>query len=126
LDEKSEGERSDKYLMCDRCTNLDAITGKSPLTILAHLRETRGVVLRNAKLVNKTPSYHPRRPYSLLDPVGMGVAVDMLLKSITARGRIKDHVQFSTIRKIRATHTKNFGSCLLCQGLGPNPIRMVL
>ena len=95
--------RDDSYLVCIRCANLNAITGKSPLTILAHLRETRGVI-RNAKLVNKTPSYHPRGPFPLLDPVGGGHAPQVIYC------RIKDRVQFSTIRRIRSTQTKNYQS----------------
>ncbi len=53
------------YLACIKRANLNAIAGKSPLTILAHLHDTMAVI-RNAKLVNKTPSYHPRGPFPVL------------------------------------------------------------
>ena len=42
------------------------------------------------------------------DMVGMSLAVDMLLKSLVAKGRILDHVQFATLRKMRSTYTKNW------------------
>jgi hypothetical protein len=48
-------ERDVVYLACIKRANMDAIAGKFPLTILAHLRETMAVI-RNAKLVNKMPS----------------------------------------------------------------------
>ena len=40
----------------------------------------------------------------------MSLAVDMLLKSLMAKGRIVDHVQFGTLRKLRGTYTKNWES----------------
>jgi hypothetical protein len=99
----------DAYLACIKRSNLDAMLGKSALTIQNHARETR-VSIRNAQLINKTPSYHPRGPFPLSDCVGMGLAVDMQLKSLVAKGRIRDHVQFSTLRRLRATYTKNWES----------------
>ena len=96
-------------LACIRHANLDAMAGKSPLTIMSHLVETIAV-LRNAERINKTPSYHPRGPFPLGDLVGMGLAIDMLTKLVAAKGRLVDYVQFSTIRKLRATYTKNWES----------------
>ncbi len=92
-------ERDAVYLACIKRANLGVTAGKSPLTILAHLCKTTAVI-RNAKLVNKMPSYYPRGPFPALDSVGIGVAVDMLLKSIVSKGRIEKHVQFSTIRRL--------------------------
>jgi hypothetical protein len=80
--------------------------GKSPLTIANHKRESRAVI-RNAELINKTPPYYPRGPFPLGDLVGMGLAVDMELKLLVARGRIHKHIQFSMLRCLRGTHTKN-------------------
>jgi hypothetical protein len=37
-------------------------------------------------------------------------AVDMLLRSLVAKGRILDHVQFATLQKMRSTYTKNWES----------------
>ncbi len=103
------GEGDDVYLACIRRANLDAMLGKSPLRIRAHMRETI-VVLKNSRLIDKTPAYHPRGPFPVGDPVGMSLAVDMLLKSLVAKGRIADHVQFATLRKLRGTSTKNWKS----------------
>ena len=79
----------DAYLACIKRSNLDAMLGKSALTIENHARETRAAVV-NARLINKTPSYHPRGPFPLTDCVGMGLAVDMQVKSLVAKGRIKE------------------------------------
>jgi hypothetical protein len=82
---------SDVMLACIRRANLDAMAGKSPLTIRGHLLDTI-MVLRNAERISKMPSFHPRGPFPLGDPVGMGLAIDMLLKSLTAKGRLTDYV----------------------------------
>jgi hypothetical protein len=102
-------ERDDVSKACIKRANLDAMLGKLPLTIANHMRETRAVI-KNAELINKTPSYYPRGPSPLGNLVRMGLAVDMELKSLVARGRIREHVQFSTLRCLRATHTKNWES----------------
>jgi hypothetical protein len=96
-------------LACIRRANLDAMLGKSPLTIRAHRRETIAL-LENSRLIGKTPAYHPRGPFPVGNPVGMSLAVDMLLKSLVAKGCIANHVQFSTLRKLWGTYTKNWES----------------
>jgi hypothetical protein len=99
----------DTYLTCIRHANLDDMLGKSPLTIRSHRWETL-VALKNAELIGKTPAYHSRGPFPVSDQVGMSLAVDMLLKLLVAKGRILDHVQFLTLRKMRSTYTKNWES----------------
>ena len=89
--------KDDVYLICIRRANLDAMLGKSPLTIRAHRSQTLSS-LQNSMRIDKTPSYHPRGPFPMGDMVGMSLAVDMLLKSLVAKGRILDHVQFATLR----------------------------
>jgi hypothetical protein len=101
--------KDDVYLTCIRRANLDAMLGKSPLTIRAHRSQTLSS-LQNAMRIDKTLSYHPRGLFPRGDPVGMSLAVDMLLKSLVAKGRILDHVQFATLRKMRSTYTKNWES----------------
>ena len=103
------GEGDDVYLACIRRANLDAMLGKSPLTIRAHRRETIAV-LENSRLIGKMPAYHPREPFLVGDPVGMSLAVDMLLKSLVAKGPIADHVLFATLWKLWGTYTKNWES----------------
>ena len=70
--------RDDVYLACIRRSNFDAMLRKSPLTIENHARESRAAV-KNAELINKTPSYHQRGPFPLTDTVGMGLVIDMQL-----------------------------------------------
>ncbi len=38
----------------------------------------------------------------------MSLVVDMLLKFLQAKGRLLDHVQLATLRKMRGTYTKNY------------------
>ncbi len=102
-------EVDDVFQACIKQANLDSMLGKSPLTIANHVRETR-TVIKNAVMINTIPSYYPQGPFPLGDPVGMGLAVDMELKSLMAKGHIRDHVQFSTLRRLRETHTKNWES----------------
>jgi hypothetical protein len=85
------------------------MAGKSPLTIRGHLVETIAG-LRNAERINRTPSYHPHGPFPLGNPAGMGLAIDMLTKSLVAKGQLVDYIQFSTIRKLHTTYTKNWES----------------
>jgi hypothetical protein len=92
--------------VCIRRANLDAMLGKSPLTIRAHRRETIAM-LENSRLIGKTLAYHPRGPFPVGNPMGMSFAVDMLLKFLVAKGYIDNHIQFSTLRKLRGTYTKN-------------------
>jgi hypothetical protein len=62
----------------------------------------------------------------LSDLVGMGLAVDMELKSLVAKGRTHKHVQFSTLHCLQGTHSKNWESsplgvaegALFAKGLG--------
>lgn len=99
----------ESYVMCLRRANLDAMAGKSHLTITSHRRETESIV-RNCERIGRTPNLKPRGPFPLEDQVGMGAAVDMLQKSLTARGRIQDHIQFDAMRKVRSTYSKNYES----------------
>jgi hypothetical protein len=126
----------DVFMACIKHANLDAMLGKAPLTIANHVRECR-IVIKNAELINKTPSYYLCGPFPLADIVRMGLTVDMELKSLVVRGRIWEHIQFSTLRQVRATHTKNWESSPLgvvegasfAKGLGrilPIPVGVVL
>jgi hypothetical protein len=103
------------YMACIKWGNLNAMLGKAPLTIGHHVRKTKSSI-KNAALVHKTLSFHARGPFAVGDPVGMGLAVDMLVKSLVAKGRLESHVQFSTLRWLRSTFTKNGN---LHQGVWP-------
>jgi len=97
LDDELEGRNpitgvDDVFQACIKRANLDSMLGKSPLTITNHVRETR-TVIKNAAMINKTSSYYPRGgSFPLGDPVGMGLAVDMELKLLMAKERIREHV----------------------------------
>ena len=97
--------RDDKYLTCIRRANLDGMLGKSLSMIQFHKRETLAA-LKNAKVIGKMPTYHARGPFPISDLMGMSLVVDMLVKSLVAKGRIFKHIQFSTLRKMRSTYTK--------------------
>jgi hypothetical protein len=102
-------DEDDNYLLCIKRANLDAMAGKLPLTIVAHVSETVNVI-DNATLLNKTPSFQPRGPFPLGDTVGMGLAISMLIKLLVSRGCIERHVQFSMIKRFQAMYTKNWES----------------
>ncbi len=103
--------RDDALLMFIRRANLDAIAGRSPSTSTSHSDEVKRIV-RNCKLIGKTPNIPPRGPMPIADQSGMGIAIDMLLNSVTAKSRIKGQafVQYGTMRKVRATYTTGWES----------------
>lgn len=107
--------KDDAYVMFLRRANLDAMSGRAPSTITSHAREIAQMI-RNSALIGKTPNIPPRGPMPLNDPCGMGIAIDILLKSLTAKSRIKgqEFVQHGTVRKVRGT----FGSAWESSPLG--------
>ena len=90
-------EGDEAYEMCIRQKNLSTIAGKEKSTIDAHKRELL-ITVKNFVKIRKTPSYAPRVPFLLSDPCGMGLAIGMLVKTITAKGHIQDNVQFQPYR----------------------------
>ena len=103
------GELDSTYVMCLRRANLDAMAGRAKLTIEKHLMETT-IVIRNCLTMGRSPPFTPRGPFPLKDQVGMGVAVNMLMRSITSKGKIGKHIQYETMRKVRATFFKSWDS----------------
>jgi hypothetical protein len=101
--------RDDIYLACMRCANINAMLGKSPLTIRAHRQESERAISM-ALAFGKTPAYHPRGPFPMANQVGMSLAVNILLKSLVAKGMLIKHVQFPTLQKLQAMYTKNWES----------------
>lgn len=99
----------DLYVSHIRRANLDAMAGKSKNTIAGHRRNVKRM-LRDAMEIRKTPTTLSRGPFPLEDRVGMSLAIDELHYSITGVGRINDHVQFDTIRKLRGTFSKMWES----------------
>lgn len=98
-----------QYLRCIRRANLDAMAGKVKSTVSAHVGRVAETI-RNAKMINRTPRFEPRGPFPTDDIVGMGLAVDMLMKSLVSKGRVKAYIQFDTMRETRSTYTKVWAS----------------
>ena len=94
---------------CIRRANLDAMAGSSRRTISSHLGRNK-TIIRNAEAANKPPSLYARGPNPLSDSGGMNQALDVLLHTITAKGRNGPHIQFDTARTVRATLTKSYQS----------------
>ena len=101
----------DAYLMLIRRANLDAMGGRAVATIHGHAAALKRSV-GNCQLIRKTPTIPPRGPMPLTDPVGMGLAVELLFHSLTAKPRIKgeSHIQFDSMRRPRATFTSAWES----------------
>lgn len=97
------------YVKCIRRASLDLMAGKAASTVKSHVGRIRET-LKYCREIRRTPHFAPRGPMPLGDPLGMGLAVDMLMKSIRSKGRIKWHVQFDTMRAVRATFTKTWAS----------------
>ena len=99
----------DKLVACIRRVNLDAMTGKSKHTIKSHLGRTKRILAFNAKY-GKTPTFEPRGPLPPEDLMGMGVGIDMIIYSLEAQGVNESAVQYSSLRQIRSTATRNYDS----------------
>jgi hypothetical protein len=80
--------------------------GRAVATIHGHAAALKRSV-GNCQLFRKTPTIPPRGPMPLTDPVGMGLAVELLFHSLTATPRIKgeSHIQFDSMRRPRSTFT---------------------
>ena len=101
----------DLYVACIRRANLDASGGRAVSTIIAKASSIRRTV-RECELIRKAPFIPTRGPMPMSDPVGMGMAVEMLLHSVVAAPRLKDQkfIQFDTMRKLRSTFTSAWES----------------
>jgi len=109
LEDRDPTEADVNYMRDLRRANLDAMSGKARSTISGHVRGTKKMVA-NALRNNKTPTVERRGPFPLGDPVGMGLAVDILQESLVAVGRNEATVQAETLRKLRSTYTKLYES----------------
>ena len=97
----------DKVIYLIRRANLDNIAGRAPSTIRGHLMETRTMV-ENCEKFGLTVPLQPLGPLPLGDPYGMGIALAMQMKSITAKGRIEKTPQYASVRRVRGTATLNW------------------
>ena len=107
LEHRDPGPRDDDFLVMLRRANLDAMLGKTAGTIRGHRNRTKQMCEYSA-LINKTPSLAGHGPFPLTDQVGMGLALEILVKSVNAKGRNEEFVQPKTLRQLRSTYTKNY------------------
>ena len=61
-------------------------------------------------MINKTPFLPPKGPFPVMDMQGMGLAVELLLRSIMTTGKYETHVQFDTARKLRSSYSRMWGA----------------
>jgi hypothetical protein len=96
----------DMYVMCIRQANLDAMGGRAVATIKGHAAAVKQTI-QNSWLIRKTPTIPHRGPMPLTDNLGMGMAVDMLYNSLSAKPRLKGEsfIQFDSMQRPRATFT---------------------
>jgi hypothetical protein len=80
--------------------------GCTVMTIKAHVAAIKWAV-QNSWLIRKTPTCPPSGPMPIADQVGMGMAVDMLFNSLTAKPHMKGQafIQFDSMHRPRATFT---------------------
>lgn len=101
----------DTYRKLIRRVNLDMINGRAKSTILSHANEVMRTV-KDCKRLGKTPSYATRGPMPLEDKSGMGLGVEMMYRSLVARGKVskEGYVQYDTLRRKRATVSTVYAS----------------
>ena len=97
----------DQAIYLIRRSNLDNMAGRAPSTIRGHLMETLTMV-QNFERVGLPLPLQPLGPMPLGDSTGMGIAIGMQLKSITAKGRIVQNPQYATVRGVRGTASLNW------------------
>ena len=100
-----------------RRVNIDMQVARARSTIEPHAREIARTV-QDCVAQGKTPSYQARGPLPIADLSGMGVATEMVFRSITAKGLInrQGYIRWETLRKKRSTATEVYRSSPL--GLG--------
>lgn len=103
--------RDEVLQQCIRRVNLDAFAARAHGTIASHVGGVKNAI-KFSKVLNKPPSISqtPRGPMPLGDQVGMSLALEMVLHSKTAKGRIGEFIQFDTMRGDRSTYTKCYDS----------------
>jgi hypothetical protein len=85
--------------------------GRSPTTIKAQVLAIKMAVI-NCSRLQKTPTIPPQGPMPLLDRVGMGMAVNMLYSSITAKHWLRGQafIKFDSVQKARGTFLSTWES----------------
>ena len=78
----------DLYVACIRRANLDASGGLAVSTIAGKASSIKRTI-GECNLIHRTPFIEPRGPMPMEDCCGMGMAVEMILHSVTARPRVE-------------------------------------
>lgn len=102
---------NDMLVKLIRRANLDAMAAHAASTSVGHANEIlRAVCI--GQMIHKSPSIQPRGPMPLSDTVGMGLAIEILLRSIMGKGRApgRSSIQYSTMRQYRGTYTTSWES----------------
>ena len=99
------------YIQCIRRASLDAFHGPAAATVASH-RASVDRTVRQCELINKTPSFPPRGPMPVGDPVGMGVAVEMLHHSTNRTGRVNKEgfISYAAMCRQRGVYSTSYKS----------------
>ena len=108
-------------LLCIRRVNLDSLWSREPETVKQNCGEVRRY-LDSMQLFAVEDPFPPRGPFAVEDSFGYKVACSLVWRSMSA-GRNSTHVQFNSIRKVRAAmsnfvHTTPGGTGLATVGSG--------
>ena len=85
------------------------MVGWAKSTIESHAKAVMRAT-RNSAYFGKTPTLPERGPMPFKDETGMGLAVEMEYYSMTAKGKITEHIQWDSVRKPCSTFTKCYQS----------------
>jgi len=103
-DPEKDKDRDKLLLITIRRVNLLGMWGSEPTTTNGHrLNIIKGVKL--LRLVGLSPNYPPLGPFPLGDTLGYGLAIEMMLRSLSVGKQITGHVGFDTVRKQRSAYT---------------------
>ena len=105
------------YVSLIRRANLDAMAGRAKSTISGHVAATLQTV-NNCTLIQKTPTIEARGPMPLTDLVGMEVAVEMIVYSLTAVPQIKSQRFYSIHHGAEATRYVHVREGIFTPGFG--------
>ncbi|KAL7526261.1 hypothetical protein ACHAXR_001401, partial [Thalassiosira sp. AJA248-18] len=94
----------DTYIKMIRRVNLDIINGRAQTTIRTHVSELVRTI-KDCTSFGKTPAFAPRGPMPMKDTAGMGLAVKMVHRSCTAKGKL-GAIQWESLRKKRGTYSQ--------------------
>lgn len=97
LGQQDPHPKDDRNLRICLCwANLDAINSRASGAIKTHVNNVKSI-LSSCRELRWTLLFHPHGHFLINNQVGMSCAIDMLFKSIIAKGCISDHIQFDPL-----------------------------